>query len=247
MELHPKYQIVLVCVLLLPALCFSQGYTYSRATYYSTPDGYGTSTGACGYGDYGRTVNYGMVAGVSGLWRGGAGCGACYQVRCKDSKLCDYSGPMIVTTDFGAGDRTDFIMSLNGFLKLGRDGKASQELKNQGVVDVEYKRVPCTFDGSNVKIKIHESSKYPNYLAIAIIYVPGMNDVVAVEISDNDGKDWKAMRRTFGAVFDLQNTPKGPFKLRVKFSGSYDWVESPKNVIPSYWKNGAIYDTGIHA
>ena len=26
--------------------------------------------GACGYGDYGRTVNYGRVAGVAGLWRG---------------------------------------------------------------------------------------------------------------------------------------------------------------------------------
>ncbi|XP_054825648.1 expansin-like B1 [Prosopis cineraria] len=247
MELHSKYQVPLVLLLLLPALCLSQGYTSSRATYYSTSDGYGTPTGACGYGDYGRTVNYGMVAGVSGLWRGGAGCGACYEVRCKDSKLCNQNGPTIVATDFGAGDRTDFIMSLNGFLKLGRDSSASQELKKYGVVDVEYKRVPCTHDGSNVLIKIHESSKYPDYLAIIILYVPGMKDVVGVEIYDDYSKEWRAMRRAFGAVFDIVNAPRGPFKLRLQFSGSKDWVESSKSVIPGDWKIGASYDSGIHA
>jgi len=36
--------------------------------------------GACGFGEYGRTVNDGSVAGVSRLWRNGSGCGACYQV-----------------------------------------------------------------------------------------------------------------------------------------------------------------------
>jgi len=39
--------------------------------------------GACGFGEYGRKMNWydGRVAGVSGLWRNGAGCGTCYQVR----------------------------------------------------------------------------------------------------------------------------------------------------------------------
>ena len=36
--------------------------------------------GACGFGDYGRTVNDGSVAGVSRLWNNGSGCGACYRV-----------------------------------------------------------------------------------------------------------------------------------------------------------------------
>lgn len=38
------------------------------------------SAGACGFGDFGRTVNDGNVAAVSYLYRNGSGCGACYQV-----------------------------------------------------------------------------------------------------------------------------------------------------------------------
>ena len=39
--------------------------------------------GACGFGEYGRKMNWydGRVAGVSGLWGNGVGCGTCYQVR----------------------------------------------------------------------------------------------------------------------------------------------------------------------
>ena len=37
--------------------------------------------GACGFREFGRTVNDGSVAGVSRLFRNGTGCGACYQVK----------------------------------------------------------------------------------------------------------------------------------------------------------------------
>ncbi|KAK9144684.1 hypothetical protein Sjap_004587 [Stephania japonica] len=43
-------------VLLPAALCHSDyPYTRSRAAFYGTPDGLGTPSGACGYGDFGRT------------------------------------------------------------------------------------------------------------------------------------------------------------------------------------------------
>ena len=41
------------------------------------------SAGACGYGEYGRTVNDGYVAGVHRPYRNGTGCGGCYQVSSK--------------------------------------------------------------------------------------------------------------------------------------------------------------------
>ncbi|KAI9089102.1 hypothetical protein K1719_029381 [Acacia pycnantha] len=246
MGLHSKYQVVLVCVLLLPAVCLSR-FTNSRATYYITPDGNGTPTGDCGFGDYGRTENSGRVADVSdALWTGGAGCGACYQVKCKDTKLCSTDGVTIAVTNIGSGDRTDFIMSLNGFLRLGLNSNASDELVKEGIVDIKYRRVPCTFDGYNVKIKINENSRFHDYLAIAVIYVPGCKDVVSFQISNNTGRNWIPLRRSFGGVFDLENAPSGPFKVGVQFNGSQHWVASPNNVIPADWKVGAIYDTGIH-
>ncbi|KAI9089313.1 hypothetical protein K1719_029592 [Acacia pycnantha] len=198
MELHCKYQVALVCVMMLlpAALCYSQGFTPSRAAYYATSDGYGTLP--CGYGYYGRRVNNRKVAAVAGLWRNGAGCGACYQVRCKNSRLCSEFGTTVVAADYGAGDRTDFIMSPNAFKDMGRNPSASAELKKYGVVDIEYRRVPCTYEGYNVRVKIHESSNYPNYLAIVVLYVPGMNDDTAVEIYDNESHEWKPMRRAYG-------------------------------------------------
>lgn len=36
--------------------------------------------GACGFGDYGRTIYDGKVSGVSRLYKNGTRCGACYQV-----------------------------------------------------------------------------------------------------------------------------------------------------------------------
>ncbi|GMQ04665.1 hypothetical protein CsSME_00050010 [Camellia sinensis var. sinensis] len=72
----------LLCVMvLLPLVCYSQdAYVCSRATYYGSPDCLGTPIGACGFGEYGRTVYDGGVSGVSRLYRNGISCGACYQV-----------------------------------------------------------------------------------------------------------------------------------------------------------------------
>ena len=39
-----------------------------------------SSAGACGFGEYGKTVNDANVAGVSRLWNNGTACGACYEV-----------------------------------------------------------------------------------------------------------------------------------------------------------------------
>ncbi|CAL5187695.1 unnamed protein product [Lathyrus oleraceus] len=250
MELNFKSQIgfVSVIILLLPILCNSQDSSYicSRATYYGSPDCYGNPRGACGYGDYGQTVNDGNVAGVSWLWKNGSGCGACYQVRCKIAGLCDENGAYVVVTDYGVGDRTDFIMSPRGYSRLGRNADASAELFKYGVVDIEYKRVPCKYNGYNVLVKVHERSKNPHYLAILILYVGGTNDVTDVQLWQEDCQEWRPMRRVFGAVFDAENPPRGEIKLRLQVSGSAGlyWVQS-KNVISSDWEAGAVYDSQI--
>ncbi|XP_057725919.1 expansin-like B1 isoform X3 [Arachis stenosperma] len=202
--------------------------------------------GACGFGEYGRTVNDGSVAAVSRLWRNGTGCGACYQARCKLEQYCDEEGTYVVVTDYGEGDRTDFVLSPRAYKKLGRNDEAAAELFKYGVVDIEYRRVPCRYEGYNIVFKVHERSKNPEYFAVVILYVNGAYDVTAVQLWQEDCQEWTEMRRVYGAVFDYANPPSGEINLRFQVSGSAGiyWVQS-QNAIPSDWTAGAAYDSQV--
>uniref|UniRef100_A0A5B7BDT7 Putative Barwin-like endoglucanase n=1 Tax=Davidia involucrata TaxID=16924 RepID=A0A5B7BDT7_DAVIN len=235
-----------VIMVLLPALCYSQDtYVSSRATYYGSPDCLGTPTGACGFGEYGRTVNDGKVSGVSRLYKNGTGCGACYQVRCKNPQYCSDDGVKTVVTDYGEGDKTDFIFSLRAYTKLALPNMAT-ELLAYGVVDIEYRRISCHYPASNLMLKVHENSRFPEYLAIVILYQAGINEIKAVQLWQEDSQEWRGMRRAFGAVWDMSNPPSGGLNLRFQVSGSagVKWVQL-RNVIPSDWKAGAAYETAI--
>ncbi|EOY24195.1 hypothetical protein SCA6_005046 [Theobroma cacao] len=244
-----RFRCCLVSVMvLLPALClcYSQDYfVRSRATYYGSPDCLGTPSGACGFGEYGRTVNDANVAGVSRLYKNGAGCGACYQVRCTNPQLCDGNGVNVVVTDYGEGDHTDFILSPRAYTRMARSNTAAQ-LFAYGVVDVEFQRIPCRYGGHKLQFKVQEQSRYPSYLAIVILYQTGKNDIQAVDIWREDCKQWIGMRRAYGAVFDMASPPQGAVSLRLQVSGSagLTWVQAP-NVIPSDWKAGVAYESDI--
>nr|QHQ74422.1 expansin-like B1 [Stylosanthes guianensis] len=247
-----NHKLGIVCVILLvlnSALlcCFADSYTKSRASYYNTPDGYGNPWGACGYGEYGRTLSGGNVAAVSGsLWKGGSGCGACYQIRCKIGQYCDEDGTQVVVTDYGEGDRTDFIMTEHAFSNLARDSASSAKLKKYGVMDIEYKRVSCKYSKSNVLLKLHENSNNPYYFAILLLNVGGKCDVAAVQLWLEDKKEWSPLRRVYGTVFDYENPPGGKITLRIQMDCAERLVwEHPKKPIPSNWNAGQAYDTGL--
>ncbi|KAI8525980.1 hypothetical protein RHMOL_Rhmol13G0272700 [Rhododendron molle] len=247
MGFPPKSYWYLLCVMvLLPALFHSQdAYVSSRATYYGSPDCLGTPTGACGFGGYGRTVNDGSVSGVSRLYRNGTGCGACYQVRCKVPQLCVEDGVNVVVTDYGEGDKTDFVLSTRAYSRLARPN-AALELLAYGVVDVEYRRIPCQYPGYNLMVKVHEHSRFPDYLALIFLYQAGQNDITAVELFQADCQQWKGMRNAYGAVWDMANPPPGAINIRAQVSGSagQTWVQL-SSVVSSEWKAGAAYDTSI--
>ncbi|KAG2679947.1 hypothetical protein I3760_11G074800 [Carya illinoinensis] len=238
---------VICMVLLLPALCASQDIsTYtSRATYYGSRNCRGSQSGACGYGEFGRTVNDGIVTGVSKLYRNGTGCGACYRVRCTSSQYCSEDAVHVVVTDYAEGDKTDFILSSRAYTRLARPSyKATKELLARGVIDVEYRRVSCHYPGHNIMFKVHEQSRYPNYLALMVLYAEGINDITAVELYLENCKQWRGMRRAFGAVWEMSDqVPSGPTKLRFQVSGN-KWVES-KNDLPASWNAGVAYDSDI--
>ncbi|KAL5724040.1 hypothetical protein ACHQM5_007354 [Ranunculus cassubicifolius] len=236
--------LALCLMVFLPVLCSSQdSFTYSRATFYGSPDCLGNPTGACGFGEFGRNVNGGNVGAVSRLYRNGTGCGACYQVRCTLPQFCDDEGVKLVVTDHGVGDNTDFILSPRGYTKLALPNMAG-ELLGLGVVDIEYRRISCQYPGYNLMFKVHEHSKFPEYLAIILIYQAGQKDVTAVELWQEDCKEWRCMRRAYGGVWDMPSPPKGDIKLRFQVNGAdgQKWVEV-NNAIPSYWKAGVAYES----
>lgn len=246
--LNYKNIVHLMIMMLGLVVCYGQDFICSRATYYGSPDCLGNPTGSCGYGEYGRTVNDGYVAGVHRPYRNGTGCGACYQVRCKAGSICTDEGVVVVATDFGVGDWVDFLFTARAYSKMARPGFEA-ELLSYGVVNIEYKRVACTFRGSNMIYSVHPGTKYPHYFAIIIIYPPGLYDVVGAQIWQEDCKEWRPMRKPFGAVWDMENPPRGDLRIRFLFSATGDvndatWVESP-NLIPAYWEAGVNYELAI--
>ncbi|KAM3397021.1 expansin-like B1 [Capsicum galapagoense] len=258
----------LVCMILfLPSLCYSNQTIASKATFYETSDGKG---GTCGYGNYGNYMNNVRVTAVSSkLYNNGAGCGACYHVTCKEKPvcvswfngtcsrvetICSFSGTKLMVTDNREGPvGTDFIIPYTNFGSLAVHPGVAYYVYAKGVVDVNYRRVSCTNNNNgiiNLALEVDEHTNYPAYIAfVPITYQGGLTDILAIEIYEEKCNKWIAMRRAYGAVFDMANPPSGPLKLRIQVTdhdGSITkWVQSKKAIIPSYWKPGTIIQTDI--
>nr|QDM54902.1 expansin-like B1 [Luffa aegyptiaca] len=225
----------------------SDCFTRSRAAHYPNSEEQGTDHGACGYGSFGATINGGDVATASDLYRNGVGCGACYQVRCIDSELCSEEGKMVVITDQGSGAGTDFIMSRRAYAGLAQTADAAASLFALGVIDIEYKRVDCSYPNKNITVKIDENSDAPHYLAFVIRFQQGKNDITAVQLCETKNFVCKLLDRSYGTVWTTASPPRGPLSLRMLLTnedGDEQWIV-PINNIPRDWKAGDIYDTGV--
>jgi hypothetical protein len=251
-----QFQITLLCATLFvfvlqtsigEAATCSDCFVQSRAAYYPNSEENGSDKGACSYGTFGATINGGDVSAVSNLFRNGVGCGACYQVRCKNSYYCTDQGINVVITDQGSSDNTDFIMTQKAFTKMAQTSSAAQSLLALGVIDIEYKRVSCSYPGKNITIKIDENSNNPYYLAFGIWYQQGKLDITAVQLCEVENKVCKLLDRSYGAVWTTTSPPSGELSLRMLFSGEEDdetWLV-PINNIPKDWQPGLTYDTGV--
>ncbi|CAN4078073.1 unnamed protein product [Withania somnifera] len=242
--------LVISALILLPILCSCDGLGFdtsitAKASFYGSIGHLVKPSGACGYGEYGRTVNTGAFCGVSRLYDNGTSCGACYQVKCKHPEFCNEEGTVVVVTDSGE-EKAEFILSFNAYVKLAKPLMVAK-LVAQGEVDIEYQRVPCKYaTGAHLMVKVHESSKFPNHLAIVLLNQGGLSDITAIEVWEESHKQWRSMVRTFGAVWAISNPPKGALKFRFQVRGSAGvvWVQ-PLKLIPSDWKAGILIDTFI--
>ncbi|KAL9238459.1 hypothetical protein vseg_012876 [Gypsophila vaccaria] len=243
--------VVVVVYVLLSVVTGCDDCVLSKAAIYTSASS--LSSGACGYGSLALKFSGGHVAaGVPSLYKNGAGCGACYQIRCKNNEMCSKSGIKVVMTDINnKNNETDLVLSSRAFKAMALPGKALQVLSlGVSALDVEYKRVPCDYKRQNLAIRVEESSKYPDYLAIQVLYQGGQTEIVAIDVAKVGASNWRLMTRKYGAVWETQSGANGlgngPLQFRFVVTSGFDgktiWAQ---NVLPQNWKNGVIYDTKV--
>ncbi|KAK8949818.1 Expansin-like B1 [Platanthera guangdongensis] len=255
--MSPLLKAVFLLITLLhspsPAAAATNLFIKSKAAYYPNSSQNGTSDGACGYRSFGANLNGGDVSAASALYRNGVGCGACYQVRCTRSDLCSDNGVRIVLTDSGASDGTDFILSQHAFAEMGQTADSGKSLLDLGWVNIEYRRVSCSYPNKNIQIKIDESSNFPNYLAFLIEFQQGDKDITAVQLCETVSSTCKLLDRSHGAVWAVVSPPAGSLSVRMLLNGGdadddnseeESWVV-PANNIPANWSPAASIDSGI--
>ncbi|CAL5020487.1 unnamed protein product [Urochloa decumbens] len=226
----------------------SGGWLSAGATYYGAPNGDGSDGGACGYqtavGQ--RPFSSMIAAGSPSLFKGGKGCGACYEVKCDSNSACSGQPATVVITDECPGgvclaEAAHFDMSGTSMGAMAKPGMADR-LRAAGILKIQYKRVPCKYSGVNIAFRIDQGSN-PFYLEVLIEFEDGDGDLSAVDLMEAGCGSWTPMVQNWGALWRYNSNTgkalKAPFSLRLTSDSGKVLVAN--NVIPAGWTAGATY------
>ncbi|KAF7810745.1 expansin-like A2 [Senna tora] len=167
------------------------------------------------------------------------------QIRCNNPSLCTKAGTRVLVTDLNNNNHTDFVLSTRAFAAMAHKGMLQQILKLR-IVDIQYKRVACEYKKQNLAVRVEESSKKPDYLAIKFLYQGGQTEIVGVDVAQVASPNWNYLSRKNGAIWETDRVPAGALQLRMVITSGFDgkWIWAP-NVLPADWKPGHVYDTGL--
>uniref|UniRef100_A0A0E0LFT9 Expansin-like EG45 domain-containing protein n=1 Tax=Oryza punctata TaxID=4537 RepID=A0A0E0LFT9_ORYPU len=223
--------------------------------------------GACGFGAAPMELNVAAV--TADLFRHGHACAACYQLRCRDRRLCGEDGVKVVVADMAkqpeqegemnrtAGASLQFRITKDAFAAMAKQGVSAHELTSHHTLEVDFRRIPCEYKKSrSLTVRVEEASKNPTHLAIRFLYQGGQTDIAAVEIAQANAtpsssySSWRYMTRREGGapgVWTTSRAPAGPLRLRVVVTAGSGgkWLRSDGEVLPADWKAGEVYDTGL--
>ncbi|PAN39464.1 hypothetical protein GQ55_7G237600 [Panicum hallii var. hallii] len=228
------------------------GWSSGGATWYGSPYGAGSDGGACGYqGTVSRRPFSSMIAaGGPPLFKNGRGCGACYQIKCTGNKACSGRPVTVTITDSCPGgvclaEAAHFDMSGTAFGAMASRGMADR-LRAAGVLKIQYKRVPCNYNGMGIAFRVDAGSN-PYYLAVLIQYQSGDGDLAAVDIMQPGGA-WAPMQHSWGATWRANSNTgrplRAPFSLRLTSGAGKVLVV--RNAIPAGWRAGKTYRSTVN-
>ncbi|RWR72913.1 expansin-A25 [Cinnamomum micranthum f. kanehirae] len=220
-----------------------QTWELAHATFYGNDTGEETMQGACGYGNLFQQ-GYGLetTALSTALFDNGSTCGACFAIRCVNSKWC-LPGNNIITvtaTNFCPPNYTKtvdiwcnppqkhFDLSLPMFRKLGE--------YQAGIIPVEYHRVPCIKQGG----MRFELKGNPYWLLVLVYNVADAGDVKDVKIKGRN-TGWMQMTRNWGQNWQTGVNLVGQ-GLSFQVTTSDGKMVESLDVAPANWQFGQNYE-----
>ncbi|KAF8697900.1 hypothetical protein HU200_035397 [Digitaria exilis] len=216
----------------------------ARATWYGAPTGAGPydDGGACGFKNVNLPPFSAMTScGNQPLFKDGKGCGSCYQIRCKNHPACSGNPETVIITDMNYYPVAKYHFDLSGtaFGAMAKPGR-NEELRHAGIIDIQFKRVPCNYPGRKVTFHVEEGSN-PMYLAVLVEFEDGDGDVEQVDLMEANSRNWMPMRESWGSIWrmDSNHRLQAPFSLRITNESGRKLVAN--RVIPANWAPNNYY------